>query len=71
MADDTNKNDDEIKGPDGRDHLDDLVNRAMHDMEVDPEREDEDPSDVYDDIEGDEDDYPPEQGSLGLAGEGL
>ena len=71
MADDTNKNDDEIKGPDGRDHLDDLVNRAMHDMETDPERDDEDPSDVYDDIEGDEDDYPPEQGSLGLAGAGL
>ena len=53
------------------DGLDDLINRAMHDMEVDPELDDEDPSDVYDDIEGDEDDYPPEQGSLGLAGAGL
>ena len=68
--DDEIRNDDEeeLRGPDGRDHLDDLVNRAMHDMEVDPELEDEDPSDVYDD---EEDDYPPEQGSLGLAGAGL
>ena len=63
-----NENRDELRGPDGRDHLDDLVSRAMHDMEVDPESEDEDPSDVYDD---DEEDYPPEQGSLGLAGAGL
>ena len=70
MADETNnENEDELRGPDGRDHLDDLVNRAMHDMEVDPELEDEDPSDVYD--EEDEGDYPPEQGSLGLAGAGL
>ncbi|MDO4796930.1 MAG: DNA gyrase subunit A, partial [Coriobacteriales bacterium] len=37
-------------------------------MEVDPELEDEDPSDVYDD---EEDDYPPEQGSVNLAGAGL
>ena len=74
MADDTNnsENTDELRGPDGRDHLDDLVNRAMHDMEVDPERDDEDPSDVYDEYGDDEDgDYPPEQGSLGLAGAGL
>ena len=70
LADETNnENEDELRGPDGRDHLDDLVNRAMHDMEVDPELEDEDPSDVYD--EEDEGDYPPEQGSLGLAGAGL
>ena len=70
LADETNnENEDELRGPDGRDHLDDLVNRAMHDMEVDPELEDEDPSDVYDE-EG-EGDYPPEQGSLGLAGAGL
>ncbi len=70
MADEptNNENQDELRGPDGRDHLDDLVNRAMHDMEVDPESEDEDPSDVYDD---EEEDYPPEQGSLGLAGAGL
>ena len=67
--DDEIRNDDELRGPDGRDHLDDLVSRAMHDMEVDPERDDEDPSDVYDDEEDDE--YPPEQGSLGLAGAGL
>ena len=67
--DDEIRNDDELRGPDGRDHLDDLVGRAMHDMEVDPERDDEDPSDVYDDEEDDE--YPPEQGSLGLAGAGL
>ena len=70
LADETNnENEDELRGPDGRDQLDDLVNRAMHDMEVDPELEDEDPSDVYD--EEDEGDYPPEQGSLGLAGAGL
>ena len=53
------------------DGLDDLVNRAMHDMEVDPERDDEDPSDVYDDYDDEDGDYPPEQGSLGLAGAGL
>ena len=69
MAND-NDNDDFKERNEG-DGLDDLVNRALHDMETDPELDDEDPSDVYDDIEGDEDDYPPEQGSLGLAGAGL
>ena len=68
--DDEIRGEDELRGPDGHDHLDDLVNRAMHDMEVDPELEDEDPSDVYDDFE-DEDDYPPEQGSVNLAGANL
>ena len=68
--DDEIRGEDELRGPDGHDHLDDLVNRAMHDMEVDPELEDEDPSDVYDDFE-DEDDYPPEQGSINLAGANL
>ncbi|MDO4536551.1 MAG: DNA gyrase subunit A, partial [Coriobacteriales bacterium] len=43
----------------------------MHDMEVDPELEDEDPSDVYDDMDDEDEDYPPEQGSVNLAGANL
>ena len=67
MADDTHKHDDdEIRGERHEgDGLDDLVNRAMHDMEVDPDQGGEI------DFEEDETDYPPEQGSLGLAGAGL
>ena len=53
MAD--NENRDEFEGEERHDALDDLVERALHDMEVDPEKDDLDEDLDLDDDEDDED----------------
>jgi len=64
MADNENRDD---LGEERGDALDDLVSRALHDMEEDPEVDD---LDVDLGLE-EEEDYPPESGSFSLAGANL